>query len=381
MSNVERVRKSIPAVVARKLWVASGGRCQYNGCNISLLEDSLTKRGINKSYISHIIAASPNGPRGQQKLSRKLELDFHNLLLLCDECHNRIDEADIESHSVERLRKMKSDHEARIALLTSLTPEKRTHVVFLGANIGIHNSPLVFKDAVDTILPDRFPFESKAIVLSQKQVSFYDNEDEYWLTEPKSLKKQFENKISHLKEDSDIQHYSIFALAPQSLLIQFGTLLNDIYEADIYQLHREPKSWKWMDEDSTLSFKINNPDQQKNQVALKLELSATINDERIISVVGKDTSIWSFSIDNPNNDCIRTKEDLKEFRVKIRVLLNKIKAFHGENVELSVFPAMPISAAIELGRVWMPKADLPMIIFDQNRMKNGFFKTIEIKCK
>ena len=46
---------------------------------------------------------------------------------------------------------------------------------------------------------------------------------------------------------------------------------------------------------------------------------------------------------------------------------NAIKGRHGETQLLHVFPAMPVAAAVETGRVWMPKADLPLLIYDQNR--------------
>jgi hypothetical protein len=36
-----------------------------------------------------------------------------------------------------------------------------------------------------------------------------------------------------------------------------------------------------------------------------------------------------------------------------------------EGATIKVFPAPPVSAAVEVGRVWMPKADLPMTVFDQ----------------
>ncbi len=380
MGNIQRVRKSIEDKTARKLWVASGGRCEYDGCNVSLLEDSLTKRGINKSYISHIIAASPDGPRGHATLSTKLEIDFTNLMLLCDECHNRIDEADVDGHSVEDLRKMKKDHEQRIDLVTSLTPEKGTHIVFLGANIGQHTSPLIFKDAAEVVLPLKFPSESKPIDLSLKQISFYDKDQEYWLTEPLSLIRQFDSKIKHLKESSKIQHYSLFALAPQPLLILLGTLLNDLYDVDIFQLKREPRTWKWINTTSEIEFKIFEPTEKKSKIALKFELSATIADDRIHKVLGTDISIWSITIDTPNNDCIKSKKDLEKFRSTLRQLFIKIKEFHGDQ-EIHVFPAMPLSTAIELGRVWMPKADLPISLYDQNRTLDGFIKTIDLPFK
>jgi hypothetical protein len=64
----------------------------------------------------------------------------------------------------------------------------------------------------------------------------------------------------------------------------------------------------------------------------------------------------------------------------MRRLFNDIKMAHGENAIINVFPAMPVALAVELGRVWMPKADLPMRIFDQNRSQGRFISTLEIQA-
>jgi SMODS-associated and fused to various effectors sensor domain len=42
---------------------------------------------------------------------------------------------------------------------------------------------------------------------------------------------------------------------------------------------------------------------------------------------------------------------------------------HGQDNTIHVFPAVPVSVAVELGRVWMPKADLPLSLYDE---KAGF---------
>ena len=70
--------------------------------------------------------------------------------------------------------------------------------------------------------------------------------------------------------------------------------------------------------------------------------------------------------------------DLAEFRRLVRSTFNAIKAAHGEGATINVFPALPLSAAVEVGRVWMPKADLPLVIYDQNRNLNGFIRTLAI---
>jgi len=58
--------------------------------------------------------------------------------------------------------------------------------------------------------------------------------------------------------------------------------------------------------------------------------------------------------------------------------LNDIKAAHGEHTVIHVFPVLPVSAAVEVGRVWMPKADLPLVIYDQNPTVQRFGRTIQI---
>ena len=49
-----------------------------------------------------------------------------------------------------------------------------------------------------------------------------------------------------------------------------------------------------------------------------------------------------------------------------RRTLDAIKACHGEDRTMHVFPALPVSAAVELGRVLMPKADVPCLVYDRN---------------
>ena len=214
---------------------------------------------MNKAYISHIIAAKQNGPRGDKKLSEKLEIEYSNLLLLCDECHNRIDEAQVSEHTVETLREMKRDHEARIELLTGIKAEKRSHLIFYGAKIGSHNVPLNFNEAALAMLPERFPCTDRAFEIGIKNSSFEDSTVEFWGYNDQELINTFNRLIYPLKGSDPIQHFSIFALAPQPLLIRLGTLLGDLYQADIYQRHREPATWKWEEKASTERFILNEP--------------------------------------------------------------------------------------------------------------------------
>ena len=99
---------AIPDQVKLKLWIASGGRCQYPGCNVTLYRDDVTLAKMNRSYVAHIVADSPGGPRGDEILSPKLAKEFSNLMLLCDTHHRLIDREDVAGHPVELLQELKT---------------------------------------------------------------------------------------------------------------------------------------------------------------------------------------------------------------------------------------------------------------------------------
>jgi hypothetical protein len=109
-----------------------------------------------------------------------------------------------------------------------------------------------------------------------------------------------------------------------------------------------------------------------------LALSASVADERIRAALGADAAIWAIEADRPHNDIMKRSEDLAEFRRLVRSTLNAIKAVRGERETIHLFPVLPVSAAVEVGRVWMPKADLPLVIYDQNRKLNGFMRALAI---
>ena len=62
-----RGKKPTPATIMR-LIAASGGHCQFAGCPCNLFKDEMTWAEFNNSNVAHIVAASPDGPRGVNDL-------------------------------------------------------------------------------------------------------------------------------------------------------------------------------------------------------------------------------------------------------------------------------------------------------------------------
>lgn len=370
---------NIPEKIRTRLWVKAGGRCQYAGCNEPLWLDSLTMAEMNAAYIAHIIADKPLGPRGDSTLSDKLKDDISNLMLMCDKHHRLIDREDIEGHPIKRLCEMKRKHEERIELLTDIKDNKQSHVILYGANIGEHHAKISWEKAYLAMVPNYYPAGKPAIELSLGNNSFQDHEVEYWYWERENLRRQFNQKVKARLSTGEIDNFSVFAFGPQPLLMELGRLLSDIPAAAVYQLHREPPNWNWQEHPRDFDFLLKIPDIITETVALNLSLSATIDNSRITSLLGNDISIWTLTIENPNNDFLKSREQLSLFRQKFRNLLDKIKSTHGQDAVLNLFPASPVAVAVEIGRVWMPKADLPIRIYDQNRQTGGFIMTFEIR--
>lgn len=369
----------IPERIKLLLWGKAGGRCEYDGCNELLWQDPLTKSEFNAAYIAHIIADKPKGPRGDPILSGQLRYELSNLMLLCDRHHRLIDHDQVAEHTVERLSRMKEQHERRIQFLTSLTENKHSHVLLYGANVGNHGSPVSWDRTTPALLPGYYPAERPAIELGMKNSSYTDAEPGYWQIERENLQKIFSSRVKSRLMTGDINHLSIFALAPQPLLIELGHLLSDIPAAQVYQLHREPPNWKWQDDTDAVDYIIQGPTNfDQKTVALVLALSATITIDRITNVLGQNVSIWTLTIAQPNNDFLKGREHLSAFRKSFRTLLDAIKAKHGQNILLHVFPAVPVSVAVDIGRIRMPKADLPLRIYDQNMGTGGFTVAFDI---
>lgn len=353
------------------LWTRSAGRCHI--CNAPLLGDLLSGQDeLNNGYVAHIVADSPGGPRGDAILSPELADDVSNLMLLCNKHHRLIDgHKTRHEYPVSRLLALKAAHEARIDIVTGVHPDRASHVVLYAARVGEHDCAARLTLAKEAMLPERYPASREAIALDLARCEFEDNEADYWSVQRLNLQRQFDRKVRMQLADGHIKHLSIFALAPQPLLVELGRLLSDIPEVDVHQLHREPQGWGWRETRDPITYEVSKRDGEGKAVALILSLSGTIADARIETVLG-EAPIWRVTTMNPHNDIMHRREDLGLFRQTMRRVFDLIKNEHGQDAVIHIFPALPVSAAIEVGRVWMPKADLPLVIHDEDRVRGGF---------
>ena len=89
----------------KQLYGLSGNACANPECRKILIEN-----GIHLGEIAHISAVSPNGPRYDPNMDDNERRDYKNLILLCPECHNKIDTTS-EDYPIELLYSWKKNHE------------------------------------------------------------------------------------------------------------------------------------------------------------------------------------------------------------------------------------------------------------------------------
>ncbi len=331
----------------------------------------------NISNYAHIIGDSPKGPRGEKR-SKELSKDIGNLILLCPECHKLID-SNVEKYTVEVLKKMKKNHEERILFITGIQPDMKSLVVAYGPKIG-SDTPHFHKDVLfNTIFPERYPTDASPIEIQMKNSVLNDGESEYWMAEERQIERMCNEKVFRAFEDGVTTHVSLFPLGPQPLLVKLGTVLNDKFMVRIYQKHRLPDTWRWLDEDVNNDIMLEQPDDTSKEPVLVLALSTNAIKERIAKRFGDTASIWTITCEKPGNDMIRCEGQLMQFNRIARKAMDDIKTAHPEAECLKIFMAVPVSCAVELGRIRMPKADLPWVLYDYRVEKDEDVETITIK--
>jgi hypothetical protein len=236
---------------------------------------------------------------------------------------------------------------------------------------------------VDAVFPHWYPAEDQPIVLGVRNSVLSEAKSAlYWDPAHENLKTDYEH-VRRRVRSGEIRHLSVFALAAQPLLIRLGALLGDIVRAEVYQLHREPApSWKWPAQPPAApEVEIRRPSSTNGPPALVLSFSATVTADRITSVLGPDPAVWTMTVPSPHKEIVKSPAQLSQMRGLFSRVFDEIKAVHGQDTPLHVFPVMPVSLAVELGRARSPKAEMPWRIYDHVAALGGFVPALEIDPK
>ena len=362
------------------LCARAGGRCEFEGCNRVLFRDDITLHEFNDTNVAHIVAASPDGPRGDPKRSHELSDKIENLMLVCLEHHKLIDSKKLVAlYPDERLVKMKQCHERSMELVGEALCHDPSYLLLFTSPIKGRQKVTISKNkAVSAILSEKRPEKPDPDYIHVEcEYSYHD--PEYWKYTAGSLERQFRERIDNIVVQNPQAHFSVFPIAPIPLIVKLGYLMGDKIQSDVYQKRRHPDRWEWQETSSGAKFfaKSYHFSKSGNGVALIVSLSGSKSDEEreLFAETVNAEFVYEIRASIPSVDCISSKDDLSSFWHVYQSTMDTIRTEHPEALDVAVLPAVPVSAAFEMGRRFMPGVYPKLTIYD---FAEGFIKTLAI---
>jgi len=344
-------RARIPVDVRRDLWVAAAGRCEFRGCCKPVDRDFLTKERAFTGEHAHIIADSPGGARGVKGESERLAKDVSNLMLACYDCHSRIDRHGRQnSFTTLQLQAMKRDHETRIQRIYSATGVVESLPILMTFPIGTHVPNIDVEQIHFAMLENSdyklFPLGSH-IHINRSDFDFQDNEPNFWPSAEKALTDHYSRRIQpELVERNGNAHLTIAGFAPIPLLMKLGALIGDKTRANVMDLPSNGWLWDTCATSPEPSYIYDVPETLPREVSVVVSISG-----QATFPVGRE--VVEFRATLPNRGIIRKEAHLLHFRREFDGFLQRLTGAGARVVH--VYPATPLSASIEVGRMLLPK--------------------------
>ena len=138
-------------------------------CETNLTHDFRIGTPMKWGEVAHILPASPKGPRGNtghsEEEAQTRTNDSENLMLLCPECHNRIDR-DGDNYPKDDLSGLHSSCLTRIRLAASTPREERAIPVIVQAQhhqtiVAIPAQPLLTAMSAEGLTAQGHPITGK----------------------------------------------------------------------------------------------------------------------------------------------------------------------------------------------------------------------------
>ena len=344
-------RARIPIEVRRDLWVAAAGRCEFRGCCKPVGRDFLTHEAVFTGEHAHIIADSPGGARGLKGESERLAKDVSNLMLACYECHARIDRHGNSSRfTTPQLQAMKREHEMRIERIYAATGVIESLPLLMTFPVGSHVTNIDLAQIHFAMLENSdyklFP-QSSYIHLNRSDFDFQDDDVDFWPRADKALTDHYIRRIQpELVARNGNAHVTIAGFAPMPMLMKLGALLGDKTRATVMDLPNDGWLWDKRDVCPEPSYTYNVPENLPHEVSVVVSLSGKVSHPPGREVV-------EFKAMSPARGIIRKDVHLQEFRRSFDAFLLRISGAGARVVH--IYPATPLSASIEIGRMLLPK--------------------------
>jgi hypothetical protein len=367
-------RENIKDSVRSALWARTAGRCTI--CNRRLLGDTRTyMHSVLLAELAHNVGASAgtNSPRGEH---RDVLVDTEaeeNLLLLCHDCHRLIDHPEhIDFFPPEKLRDIKEACERRIEMVTENGGLTRTAALRVGCQIRGSLALASQREVAETLLAVNY----LGLVETQRSGDFTcriggrAGGRGYWDAGQQSIDDTL-NLVRQAVDSGDVEHISVFAIAPIPLLVYLGWQLDDKTPTRIFQKQRDQFiGWSWADQNEPIDFVVSAPrslaDKAADDVVLISAVTSDLNPELLPAAIARCPRIEVRPERvAPSPALLSHEQSLAHFARRWREALAAAESLFPGARRWHLVASAPVSLAIEAGRAIMRDAHPQVEVYER----------------
>lgn len=365
-------REDIKDSVRNALWARTAGRCTF--CNRRLLGDSRTYlHSVLLAELAHNIGAvaGPDSPRRKDNDGVVDTEAEENLLLLCHDCHKIIDHPDhIDFFPPDKLREIKESFERRIEMVTQNGGLTRTAALRVGSKIRGSLALASQREVAETLLSVNY----LGLVETQRSGDFTCRINGaaggrgFW----ESAQQSIDDTIDLVRQAvncGDVEHISVFAIAPIPLLVYLGWQLDDKTPTRIFQKHRDQfAGWSWTDQSEPVDFEVLTPETQTdaNDVVLICAVTSEVDTDRLPAYLADSPRIEIRPVAIPPGPTLMSHEaSLSNFAHRWRAALAASESLYPSAQRWHLIASAPVSVAIEAGRSVMKSAHPAVDLYER----------------
>jgi hypothetical protein len=361
-------------------------RCQFEGCGENLRTHVIPGVRGNFSYFAHIVASSPEGPRGDTVLSPKLANDPTNILLLCDKCHRTIDRVAPHLYSRDRLREMRARNLTSVERCLDSLRYPMARILVLAGNVQGQTAAFdeslaqeamwLRKLRIDNARPDWFARNGGHLGDTHSSA--------FW----SSLFALLKDDIPRLRailngtgQDSVLGMPLAVFPAPHttSVLILSGRLLGESRSIHLFQFHRDQVSgtlggqWAWPGEPPAkdkYSVKVlRSPQLAEKEATLLVYLTDSIPPEELPSTFHENKQ-WArptieICVANPSRRIIAHPEDLELFGLAVDDALQMLQD-QWRALKIHLVVIAPITACVRIGQKIQARCQADFVLYERD---------------
>jgi SMODS-associated and fused to various effectors sensor domain len=374
-----------------RVWAAAAGRCEI--CGRDLLEGRITHVDMTLGELAHIVGAqdTEGSPRGKEVMSDDDRSKAENLLLICADHHDEIDRrGSLDTMTIERLRQIKRAHEEWVAKVTGLDRDRSTAVLRLIGNLRGKSVDIPRPTAAAAVLEsdDRFPDFPLGLDRSGVEIELREIPGEaapdatYWQVGTAKIDEVIAHGLDEAIRTDRVSHVSVFAFARLPLLVYLGAAIDDNVAVEVYQRHRSTDEWAWLDEKVVDFIGVVEvaPDRYATEAVLILNVAGSVSAEEVpTDLRALPRIVLAPSGATPAPDLMSSRAALRSFENAMRTLFADLEASAKDLQRLHVFAALPVSAAVALGRVHDSHIRPALAIYSRDDASRTYSHALDIK--